>query len=157
MPVVSDEVRAVLARAKAEAAIQSNSGMSPAQMRAARAKRPAWLGLEKREMQSVEDRHIAGRGGPLALRIYTPMGAVRGERPVCLFFHCGGFMFGNLDSDDAQCRRIADVSGCIMVSVDYRLAPESKFPAAYEDALSAWDWIVAHAGDIGGVSDDQAR
>ncbi len=150
MAEISAEVRAVLERAKKENAIQSNTGMTPAQMRASRAKRPAWLELEKRAMQKVEDRQIAGRGGPLALRVYTPAGAKHGERPVCLFFHCGGFMFGNLDSDDSQCRRIADVSGCIMVSVDYRLAPENKFPAAYEDAIAAWDWIAAHARAIGG-------
>jgi acetyl esterase len=150
MPEISDEVRAVLDRAKKENAIQSNTGFTPAQMRANRAKRPAWLELEKREMQKIEDRSIAGRGGPLAIRIYTPKGANEGERPVCLFFHCGGFMFGNLDSDDSQCRWFADGSGCIMVSVDYRLAPENKFPAAYEDAITAWDWVVAHAREIGG-------
>ncbi|MFM9967436.1 MAG: alpha/beta hydrolase [Burkholderiales bacterium] len=150
MPEISAEVLAVLARAKKENAIQSNTGMTPAQMRASRAKRPAWLDLEKREMHSVVDRSIAGKGGALALRIYTPKSAATGGAPVALFFHCGGFMFGNLDSDDSQCRRIADVSGCIMVSVDYRLAPENKFPGAYEDAITAWDWIVAHAREIGG-------
>ena len=124
MPEISEEVRAVLARAKAENATQSNTGLSPAQMRELRAKRPAWIELEKRPVAKVEDRVIPGKGGPLALRIYTPHTGRDGARPVCLYFHCGGFMFGNLDVEDAQCRRIAEESACIMVSVDYRLAPE---------------------------------
>jgi acetyl esterase len=59
-------------------------------------------------------------------------------------------VFGDLDTDDPQCRRLADQSGCIMVSVDYRLAPENKFPGAYEDAIAAWQWVAKHAKEIGG-------
>jgi acetyl esterase/lipase len=66
-----------------------------------------------------------------------------------LFFHSGGFVFGSLDSDDPQCRHIADESACILVSVDYRLAPENKFPAAYDDAICAWHWVCQHAREIG--------
>jgi acetyl esterase len=150
MPEISPEVRAVLDRAKKEGAIQTDSGLSPAEMRARRAQRPAWLELEKREMARVEDRVIPGPGGPLTLRLYTPRSGGDGERPVSLFFHCGGFMFGSLDSDDAQCRRLADIAGSIVVSVDYRLAPENKFPSAYEDAITAWQWVARNAREIGG-------
>jgi acetyl esterase len=127
--------------------------MSPAESRASQRKNlPPFIRLPLSEMERIEDRAIPGKGGPIKIRIYTPKSAVPGgtARPVSLFFHTGGFVFGDLDSDDPQCRRIAEQSGCIMVSVDYRLAPENKFPGACEDALSAWDWVTANAKGIGG-------
>jgi acetyl esterase len=144
---------AALERVKREAPNLRSATMSPAESRAAQRKfLPPFIRLPLSEMASIEDREIPGKGGPIRIRIYTPKSAVPGggKRPVALFFHTGGFVFGDLDSDDPQCRRIAEESGCIMVSVDYRLAPENKFPGAYEDALSAWDWMVANATALGG-------
>jgi acetyl esterase len=100
-------------------------------------------------MANVEDRQIPGKGGPIRIRICTPKTGKPGEMPAGLFFHTGGFVFGDLDTDDPQCRYLADKSGCILVSVDYRLAPENRFPGAYEDAISAWEWLVANAGSLG--------
>jgi acetyl esterase len=151
MPELDPEVTAVLERVKREAPKLRSADLSFAESRALRKKEtPAWLRLPLREMAKVEDREIPGAGGPLRIRICTPKTGKEGARAVGLFFHTGGFVFSDLDTDDPQCRRIADESGVIMVSVEYRLAPENKFPAAYEDAVAAWDWVVKHARDISG-------
>ncbi len=151
MAQLDPQVAAVLERARKEEVGPRSPLVSATEARAARANQPQWLRLPMREMASVQDRSIPGPGGPLAIRICTPRSGAAGEaRPVVLFFHSGAFVFGDLDSDDPQCRRIADESGCILVSVDYRLAPEHKFPAAYDDAIAAWHWVSKHAGEIGG-------
>jgi len=70
--------------------------------------------------------------------------------PILVFFHGGGFVAGNLDTHDNPLRSVTNLCECIVVSVDYRLAPENKYPAAPEDAYSATKWVAEHAGDIGG-------
>ena len=80
---------------------------------------------------SVENRNIAGPGGDLAVRIYQP--STEGSVPLLLYFHGGGWVVGDLESHDETCRQLCAGSGCVVVSVDYRLAPEAKFPAALED------------------------
>ncbi len=96
----------------------------------------------------VEDRAIPGPAGPLPIRIYTP----RGEAPfgVLVYFHGGGWVLGDLDMVDALARALANRAGCIVVSVDYRLAPEHPFPAAFDDAYAATCWTVEHAAELGG-------
>ena len=69
--------------------------------------------------------------------------------PTILFFHGGGFMYGDLDSHDAPCRFVAERSGVRVLAIDYRLAPEHPFPAAYDDALAAHRWLVEHADEVG--------
>jgi acetyl esterase len=91
---------------------------------------------------------IAGPGGPLLLRVYTPAGM--GPMPVIVYFHGGGFVIANLDTYDATPRSLANGTGAIVVSVAYRQAPEFPFPAAPEDAIAAYKWIIANAEDIGG-------
>lgn len=151
MPEPHPEVNAVLERVKREAPNLRSAKLSFAESRALRKKEtPAWLRLPLREMARVEDRSIPGPGGPIRVRICTPKSGEEGARPVGLFFHTGGFVFSDLDTDDPQCRHIADETGCIMVSVEYRLAPENKFPAAYDDAIAAWQWLSKHAREIGG-------
>ena len=76
----------------------------------------------------VEDRKLAGPGGDLPVRIYIPFG--KGPFPVVLYFHGGGWVIGGIESSDGLCRTLANTSGCIVISVDYRLAPEYPFPAA---------------------------
>jgi acetyl esterase/lipase len=98
----------------------------------------------------VENRSIDGPGGALPLRIYTPRGANGAARGVVLYCHGGGFVLGDLDIYDSTCRTICAGSDCIVVSVDYRLAPEHPFPAAVEDCHAALAWLGAHAGEIGG-------
>src|SRR5688572_5337716 len=88
----------------------------------------------------VEDRTIPGPAGPLPVRVYTPAGA--GPHPVVVYYHGGGWVTGNLDTHDGSSRGICNASGCIVLSVDYRLAPEVKFPAPVEDAYAAAIWAA---------------
>jgi acetyl esterase len=97
---------------------------------------------------SVEERSIPGRGGPLAVRIYRPL-ARPAHAPLVVFFHGGGFMLASLRSYDTPCRRLAAKAGCVVVSVDYRLAPEHRFPAAADDAWDAFAWCSDHAAGLG--------
>lgn len=97
---------------------------------------------------TVEDRHIDGPGGRLALRAYTPRGEA-GPRGAVLYCHGGGFVVGDLDIYDATCRTLCHDSGCIVVAVDYRLAPEHRFPAAVDDCQAALRWLAAHAAQLG--------
>ncbi len=108
-------------------------------------------GLRIPEVSAVRQIEIAGPGGPLALRIYTPLGD--GPFPLMVFFHGSGFVVCDLDTHDAMCRNLAAGSGCVVVSVDYRLAPEHKFPAAPDDCLAATRWSVAHAAELGADPD----
>ncbi len=96
-----------------------------------------------------EDRKIPGPGGEIALRVYTPLGATGNLLPGFVFFHGGGFVIGDLDTHDDICRCLANGSGCRVVSVDYRLAPEHPFPAAVEDCVAATNWVAAHAAEVG--------
>jgi len=98
-----------------------------------------------------EDRWIHGVEGKIRIRIYTPHEPAPGELlPILVFYHGGGFVIGSLDSYDNLCRAIANRTDCIVVSVDYRLAPEHKFPAAVDDALEAYQWVIDHAGELDG-------
>ncbi|HEX6552014.1 MAG TPA: alpha/beta hydrolase, partial [Ktedonobacteraceae bacterium] len=97
---------------------------------------------------AVEDRLIPGPAGDIPLRIYTPPGS--GPFPVLVFFHTGGWQVGNLDSQDPLCRRLTNVVGCIVVSVDYRLAPEHPFPAGLQDSYAATQWLASHASEFQG-------
>ncbi|TXH05958.1 MAG: alpha/beta hydrolase [Nevskiaceae bacterium] len=96
----------------------------------------------------IEERVIDGPGGPLRLRLFVPEAS--GPWPVTLFFHGGGFVVCNLDTHDNLCRCLAQRAGTLVVSVDYRLAPEAKFPAAVDDACAALRWVHAHAATLGG-------
>nr|MCW2727690.1 alpha/beta hydrolase [Aeromicrobium sp.] len=97
---------------------------------------------------AVTDRTIDGPGGPLGLRFYTPRG-LSGRSPALLFFHGGGWVYGDLESHDATCRFLAEQAQVRVVAVDYRLAPEAPFPAAVDDAMAAWTWITEHAQGLG--------
>lgn len=100
----------------------------------------------------VEDRMIAGASGELPARVYTPEGA--GPFPILVYFHGGGWVIGNLEAYDPTCRALTHAARCVVVSVEYRLAPEHKFPAAPEDCYAALQWVGAHASAING---DAAR
>jgi acetyl esterase/lipase len=101
------------------------------------------------EVGGVEDRVLPGPGGPLAIRIYTPMERAGASWPGLVFFHGGGLVAGSLDTHDGLCRALATAGCCRTVSVSYRLAPEHKFPAAIEDACAATAWVADHAAEIG--------
>ena len=103
-------------------------------------------GLRIPEVASVVNRDMQGPNGSLPLRIYTPHGT--GPFPLVVFFHGSGFVVCSLDTHDPMCRNLCAGAGCVVVSVDYRLAPEHKFPAAPDDSLAATRWAVANAGAL---------
>jgi acetyl esterase len=98
------------------------------------------------EVGHVEDRRIPGAGSEIPVRIYTPRG--RGPHPVLVNFHGGGWVIGDLDTADAVCREMCRLVGCVVVSVDYRLAPEHRFPAAVDDCYAATVWVASHAAEL---------
>jgi acetyl esterase len=102
---------------------------------------------------AVHDRSIRGADGDIAVRIYQPHGAGDTPLPVVLFYHGGGFVLCGLDSHDAVCRATCNASGCIVVAVDYRLAPEYPFPSGVEDCYAALQWVADHAFEVGGDAD----
>jgi len=102
-------------------------------------------------LETVEDVTIEGPGGPLPLRIYRPPGEP--PFPVVLFLHGGGWVVGDLDHADVDCRCLALDTGSLLVSVDYRLAPEHPFPAGLEDAHAAALWLRTAAAALGGDAD----
>jgi acetyl esterase len=93
------------------------------------------------------------RVGELRGRLYVPSRATA-RGPLLVFFHGGGWVYGDLDSHDPTCRFLAERSGVRVLSVEYRLAPEHPFPAAYDDAVAAYRWVASHATELGG---DPAR
>lgn len=101
---------------------------------------------------ATEDRMIEGPGGPLGLRLYTPEGTA--PFPVTVYMHGGGFVVGDLDTQDMIARALCAWGETIVVSVDYRLAPEHPFPAAPDDAFAALLWASSNAASFGG---DAAR
>lgn len=102
--------------------------------------------LEK--VAKIEDRKIPGPGGEIPIRVYTPEG--QGPFPVLVFFHGGGWVICDLDTHDSICRALTKKAGCVTVSVDYRLAPEHKFPAGVEDCFAATRWVADHAKELNG-------
>lgn len=104
----------------------------------------------------TKDVTLDGPGGPLKAKIYRPAASKGVRTPVVLFYHGGGFVLDNAASADASSRTIAGESGFIVVAPDYRLAPEHKVPAAQDDALAAYKWVLANAASFGGDPDKVA-
>jgi acetyl esterase len=100
-------------------------------------------------MASVEDRTIPGPAADVPVRIYTPDAAADGPVPGVVYLHGGGWVICGLDSHDNGCRRLANELGAVVVSVDYRLAPEHKHPAAADDAWAALLWTAEHVDELG--------
>jgi len=100
---------------------------------------------------AVTDIAIAAAHGPIATRHYAP--ASGGTRPLLVYYHGGGFVLGDLDGHDSLCRRICRDADMHVLSVDYRLAPEHRFPAAVDDAFVAFRWACAHAAELGALPD----
>lgn len=101
----------------------------------------------------IETIRIPGPVGEIPIRIYRPhaTGAASGQRPATMvYFHGGGHVVGSLDSHDAVARGLCSEAGCIVASIDYRLAPEHPFPAAIDDAYAATKWVAAHSEEVGG-------
>lgn len=95
----------------------------------------------------VENLTVPGPGGQIPIRVYTPMGGGT-VQPAIIFYHGGGWVIGSLETHDALCRQLANAAGCKVVAVDYRLAPEHKAPAAFDDAFAAAQWIESNAAEL---------
>ncbi|MEK0458133.1 alpha/beta hydrolase [Mycobacterium ulcerans] len=101
------------------------------------------------DVGEIVDGTLPGAAGPLAYRLYRP--ASPGPHPVVVYFHGGGWVLGDHTSDDPLCRDLCVRSDTLIVSVDYRHAPEHRFPAALDDGWAAVQWIAEHAGELGGI------
>src|SRR5438445_3040007 len=106
---------------------------------------------EPPELESVQPLSIPAAHGAIPARLYTPktLRKTSGLSPCLVFFHGGGWVIGNLETHDVVCRKLAHEGELIVVSVDYRLAPEHQFPAAVDDAIASTKWIAANAGKLG--------
>jgi acetyl esterase len=140
------EVRALLEMMDAQGAPPLES-QDPVVARQDRVEGMKMLGGEPRPLARVEDFSIPGPDGDVPVRLYAMEHG--GVRPALIYFHGGGWVFGNLDTHDAVCRDLAAESGAVVISVDYRLSPEVKFPAAVNDSYAATLWIAANAERLG--------
>ena len=122
--------------------------VTPQEARANAKSRPRAIGPD---VGNVEDRNIPGPDSEIPIRIYTPKG--EGPFPCLVWFHGGGWVVGDLDSADATARHLTLGAGCVVVSVDYRLAPETKFPGPVEDCYSATSWVFDNATSLRILSD----
>jgi acetyl esterase len=151
MPVTLDTDAAAVFKAFQEAGRPSYETVSPTEARELYLKGRVVSNPEPPELASVEPLAIPSPAGPIPARIYTPAKPrqTNGLAPCLVFYHGGGWVIGDLDSHDVVCRKLADEGELIVISVDYRLAPEHKFPAAVDDAIEAAKWIAANAKRLG--------
>ncbi|HEY7654350.1 MAG TPA: alpha/beta hydrolase [Methylomirabilota bacterium] len=119
---------------------------TPAEARESMRTRTAALGPVE-DVPAVADHRVPVAGGEITVRVYAPAG--RGPHPTLLFYHGGGWVIGDLYTHDGICRSIVNAAGCAVASVDYRLAPEFKYPVAVEDSYTALKWVVANAARLG--------
>ncbi len=122
--------------------------MSVAEARRFHNERAAKFSFAPTPLFAVHDRAVPGPAGDIPLRVYVPR---RSDTPLpaLVWYHGGGHTIGSLEGYDAVCRRLSLEAGCIVISVDYRLAPENPFPAAVDDSFAALEWVAGHADDLG--------
>jgi acetyl esterase len=151
MPVTLDPDAAAVFKAFQEAGRPPYDSVSPAEARELYLKGRLVTNPEPPELKSMQPLSIPSPTGSIPARIYTPMKLRQadGLAPCLMFFHGGGWVIGDLDSHDVVCRKLADEGQLIVISVDYRRAPEHKFPAAADDAIAAVKWIAGHAKQLG--------
>ena len=151
MPVTLDPDAAAVFKAFQEAGRPPYETVSPAEARELYLKARFVSNPEPPELKSVQPLAIPAPHGSIPARIYTPLRLreSNGLAPCLVFFHGGGWVIGNLDSHDVACRKLADEGQLIVIAVDYRLAPEHKFPAAVDDASAAARWIADNARQLG--------
>jgi acetyl esterase len=120
--------------------------MNPAEARAAIDTMFAAFRGSPKDVAKIEDRKVPGPGGQIPVRIYTPSG--NGPFGALAYFHGGGWVIGNIETHDVVCRDLTASAGCVTISVDYRLAPEHKFPAAPEDCYAVTKWAAENARSL---------
>jgi acetyl esterase len=151
MPIVLDPDAAAVYKAFLEANRPPYENGTPAQAREMYLAARFVSNPEPPELESARELSIPAPHGSIPARIYTPRTLRKkdGLAPCLVFFHGGGWVIGNLDSHDVICRKLAHEGELIVISVDYRLAPEHRFPAAVDDALTATQWVASHARELG--------
>jgi acetyl esterase len=151
MPVTLDPDAAAVYKAFLEAGRPPYETVSPAEAREFYLQARFVSNPEPPELASIEPLAIPSPAGSIPARVYTPvkLRKANGLAPCLVFFHGGGWVIGNLDSHDVACRKLADEGQLIVISIDYRLAPEHKFPAAVNDVVAATTWIADHAKQLG--------
>jgi len=151
MPVTLDPDAAAVFKAFQEAGRPPYETVSPTEARELYLKGRFVSNPEPPELVSVEPLTIPSPAGSIPARVYTPTRPrkVNGLAPGLVFFHGGGWVIGDLDSHDVVCRKLADEGELMVVSIDYRLAPEHKFPAAVDDAIASTKWIADNSRQFG--------
>src|SRR5262245_47937072 len=119
---------------------------TPGEARESMKSRTAALGPVE-DVAAVTEHRVPVAGGDIAARVYSPSGS--GPHPALVFYHGGGWVIGDLDTHDGICRSLANAARCAVVSVDYRLAPEHRYPVAAEDSYAGYRWAVERAAQIG--------
>lgn len=119
--------------------------MNPEQARQAYVSRQGIVQPEPAPVAKVDELKIEGSGGEIGLRLYFPSPSDQKPSPALVYFHGGGFVIGDLNTHDGLCRELCNQANCVVISVDYRLAPEHPYPAAALDCLAATRWVRANA------------
>ena len=120
--------------------------LSPQQARVAYRMGAEILDLPREPLARVQDLQIPGPAGARSARLYAPSAEAL---PVLLYFHGGGFTIGGIETHDSLCRQLALRAGCAVISLDYRMAPEHRFPAAVDDSVAALHWLASEAETLG--------
>ena len=151
MPVVLDPDAVAVYKAFQEAGRPAYETLTPPEAREYYMQARLVANPEPPELLSAESLAIPAPHGRIPARIYTPkkLRKADGLAPGLVFFHGGGWVIGNLETHDVVCRKLAQEGEMIVMSVDYRLAPEHRFPAAVEDAVTATKWVAANAKGLG--------
>src|SRR5713101_9618715 len=136
------QMKAILDQAAAAGA-QPFHTMTPAQARAAIDTMFQTFRGQPKEVAKSEDRKVPGPASDIPVRIYSPAG--NGPFGALVYFHGGGWVIGNIETHDVSCRQLTAGAGCVTISVDYRLAPEHKFPAGPDDCYAAAKWAAENA------------
>jgi acetyl esterase len=151
MPTLHPQIVEVL-KMQAAAGLRPIEAMTPSEARAQMEATARARKAEPLPVARVEEREVPGPAGPIRLRFYWP--EATGQVPAIAYYHGGGHVIGSLDTHDLIARNLCAGAGALVVSVDYRMGPEQRFPAAVEDSFAALEWLHAHAAELGG---DPAR
>jgi acetyl esterase len=123
--------------------------LTPADARALYRDRRSFTQPAPPQVAQVRELQADGPHGAIPLRLYRPLGSSASDLlPVLVYYHGGGWVIGDLDTHDTLCRELANGAGCAVVAVDYRMAPEQRFPAAVDDCIAATRWVHAQAGEL---------
>ena len=150
MPNLHPQIQKVL-EAMAKLDLKPIEAMNPAEARVQMEAMAASRKAEPLPTARIENRTIPGPAGEIPVRIYWPNAT--GTRPAIVYYHGGGHVIGSLDTHDLVARNLCGGAEAVVVSVDYRMGPEHRFPAAVDDSVAALDWVAANAASLGADPD----